>query len=56
MAKRLQRILLIHWHFYAHQLIELDQINFLTGKTGVGKTTIIDALQVVLLGDTNARR
>lgn len=56
MAKLLKRILLIHWHFYAHQLIELDQINFLTGKTGVGKTTIIDALQVVLLGDTNARR
>jgi energy-coupling factor transporter ATP-binding protein EcfA2 len=56
MAKYLKRILLIHWHFYTHQLIELDQINFLTGKTGVGKTTIIDALQVVLLGDTNARR
>lgn len=56
MAKHLKRVLLIHWHFYTHQLIELDQINFLTGKTGVGKTTIIDALQVVLLGDTNARR
>lgn len=56
MAKFLKRILLIHWHFYTHQLIELDQVNFLTGKTGVGKTTIIDALQVVLLGDTNARR
>jgi uncharacterized protein YPO0396 len=27
-------------------------INFLTGKTGAGKSTIIDALQLLVLGDT----
>ncbi|TAH55702.1 MAG: hypothetical protein EWM52_13020, partial [Methanosarcina mazei] len=32
--------------------MEFDTINFLTGKTAAGKSTIIDALQLVLLGDT----
>jgi uncharacterized protein YPO0396 len=46
-------MLLIHWHGYSRAIIELDQINFLTGKTASGKSTIIDALQLVLLGDTS---
>lgn len=32
-------------------MIEFDQINFLTGETGAGKSTIIDALQLLFLGD-----
>lgn len=51
--KKLSRMLLIHWHNYEKELIEFDMINFLTGKTAAGKSTIIDALQLVLLGDTN---
>jgi len=33
----------------------VGNINFLTGKNGAGKSTVIDALQVVLLGETNSR-
>jgi uncharacterized protein YPO0396 len=46
-------MLLIHWYGYTRELIEFGNINFLTGKTAAGKSTIIDALQLVLLGDTN---
>lgn len=51
--KKLNRLLLIHWYSYEHEIIEFDGINFLTGKTASGKSTIIDALQMVLLGETN---
>ena len=50
--KILQQMLLINWHFIVHQTIEFKNLNFLTGKTGSGKSTIIDALQVLILGDT----
>ena len=53
--KRLKRLLLINWLYFSKQMIELDDVNFLTGKNGAGKSTIIDALQIVLLGETNAR-
>ena len=51
--KRLTRMLLIHWHNYEKEIIDFNMINFLTGKTAAGKSTIIDALQLVLLGDTS---
>ena len=53
--KRLKKILLMNWLYFSKQVIELDDINFLTGKTGAGKSTIIDALQIVLLGELNER-
>lgn len=52
--KKLKKILLINWLYFSKELIEVDDINFLTGKNGAGKSTIIDALQIVLLGETNA--
>ena len=51
--KKLSRMLLIHWHYFSHEMIEFDKINFLTGKNASGKTTIIDAMQLVLLSDTS---
>ena len=51
--KTLQKLLLINWHFIVHETIELKRLNFLTGKTGSGKSTIIDALQLLMLGDTS---
>lgn len=53
--KKLKKILLINWLYFSKQLIEVGDINFLTGKNGAGKSTVIDALQIVLLGETNAR-
>ena len=52
--KRLKKILLINWLYFSKQVIEVGEINFLTGLNGAGKSTIIDALQIVLLGETNA--
>jgi uncharacterized protein YPO0396 len=51
-VKILKKLLLIHWHYFVHERLEFDHINFLTGKNASGKSTIIDALQLVLLADT----
>jgi energy-coupling factor transporter ATP-binding protein EcfA2 len=51
--KTLKKLKLIKWHYFENETIEFDHINFLTGSTGSGKSTIIDALQLLLLGDTN---
>ncbi|HBQ64038.1 MAG TPA: hypothetical protein DD727_03770 [Clostridiales bacterium] len=53
--KKLKKILLIHWHFFQHELVEVEGINFLTGKNATGKSTLVDALQLLLLGDANGR-
>lgn len=50
--KLLKKLLLIKWYYIEHELIDFDTINFMTGKNGSGKSTIIDALQIVMLGDT----
>lgn len=53
--KKLKRILLMNWLYFGKQLIEVDDVNFITGKNGAGKSTVIDALQIVLLGETSPR-
>ena len=52
--EKLTRLLLIHWHYFTHETISFETLNFLTGKNASGKSTIIDAMQLVLLGDTSA--
>jgi len=51
--KKLTKLLLINWHYFWKELIEFDTINFLTGANAAGKSTIIDAMQLLLLGDTS---
>ena len=53
--KKLKKILLVNWLYFSKQIIEVDDVNFLTGKNGAGKSTVIDALQIVLLGETSSR-
>lgn len=53
--KSLKKVLLINWLYYQKLVLNLGTVNFLTGKTGAGKSTIIDALQIVFLGELNAR-
>ena len=50
--KILKKLLLINWHYFTHQLLEFEQLNYMTGVNASGKSTIIDALQLILLGDT----
>ena len=51
--KYIKRLLLTHWHYFDNEIIEFDKINFLTGKNASGKSTVIDAMQLVLLSDTS---
>ncbi len=53
MMKKLERMLLMNWHNFSMQVIPFEMITFLTGKNSSGKSTIIDAMQLVLLGDTS---
>ena len=53
--KKLKKILLINWLYFSKEVIEVGDVNFLTGKNGAGKSTVIDALQIVLLGETSYR-
>ena len=50
--KQLTKAKIINWHYFWNETIPLKPLVFLTGLNGSGKSTIIDALQVVLLGDT----
>jgi len=51
--KILKRLYLVHWQYFRQQTVEFGMINFLTGKNAFGKSTIIDALSMVLLADTS---
>lgn len=53
--KSLKKIRIINWHYFYNVTFELDQVNFLTGQNAAGKSTLIDAMQVVLLGETSGR-
>ncbi len=52
--KKLNSLLLINWHYFSKQLVDFGTINFLTGNNSAGKSTVIDALQVVLMGETRS--
>lgn len=52
---KLTKLRLINWHYFVNTTVNVENITFLTGANGTGKSTIIDALQIVLLGDTTGR-
>lgn len=52
----LSRILLNNWHYINHRVLSFHQgINFFTGHSGSGKSTVIDAMQIVLYANTDGR-
>ena len=54
--KKLVKVRIINWHYFYNVTFDIDQVNFLTGQNAAGKSTLIDAMQVVLLGDTSGRQ
>ena len=42
------RLRLINWHNFVNDLLNIQQITYLIGVNGVGKTTILDALRYCL--------
>ncbi len=53
---RVTSLLLNNWHYINEKVITFHKnINFFTGHSGSGKSTVIDALQVLLYADTDGR-
>jgi len=52
--KRLTKIRLVNWHYFANETIEVDGSFLITGENSAGKSTILDAIQLVLT--TNTRK
>lgn len=52
----LSKMCLNNWHYISEKLLSFhDDINFFTGHSGSGKSTVLDALQIVLYADSNGR-
>lgn len=52
----LSRIALNNWHYMNHRVLSFNEgINFFTGHSGSGKSTVIDAMQIVLYANTDGR-
>ena len=52
----LSRICLNNWHYITKRTLSFnDEINFFTGHSGSGKSTVIDAMQIVLYANTDGR-
>lgn len=51
--KKLMRIKLINWHRFLNETIEVKNSVLLSGENGAGKSTILDAVQLVLTCSKN---
>lgn len=55
--RALSKICLNNWHYIDKRILTLNEgINFFTGHSGSGKSTVIDAMQIVLYANTDGRR
>ena len=53
-AKQLTRIQLINWHYFENERISLNGSTLISGENTSGKSTILDAIQLVIT--TNSRK
>lgn len=54
--KALSKICLNNWHYIDRKVLGLNEgINFFTGHSGSGKSTVIDAIQILLYANTDGR-
>ena len=54
--KALSRLCLNNWHYIDRKILSFREgINFFTGHSGSGKSTVIDALQILLYADSDGR-
>lgn len=51
--KQLRKVRLINWHRFANETIELADATLLSGENGAGKSTILDAIQLVITASKN---
>lgn len=52
----LDRMCLNNWHYINEKILSFNrEVNFFTGHSGSGKSTIIDAMQLVLYADSNGK-
>lgn len=54
--KALSKICLNNWHYIDRKVLSFNKgVNFFTGHSGSGKSTVIDAMQIVLYANTDGR-
>lgn len=49
--KWMKKLRLINWHYFTDETMEFGKQTLITGQNGAGKSTIIDAMQVIFVAD-----
>ncbi|NLI92022.1 MAG: AAA family ATPase [Peptococcaceae bacterium] len=49
--KWMKKLRLINWHYFTDETMEFGRQTLISGQNGAGKSTIIDALQVLFIAD-----
>lgn len=53
--KYFKNLLLVNWNGFSYEVLPFGKVSFLTGQNRSGKSSIIDAIQLLIFGDTDGR-